>query len=249
MTGIRISLQMSCLAIAVALASCARTTTTTSWPSGGNWVRPGTVESVQEVVRRVQGNPAAGALAGALIGGILFHDRGPATLFGAAAGATIGAAASQGSAESRAYQVVVRFDDGTRGMFVYQAYSPFRPGQRVELSPAGLRPMLPPQAPPPPSREQGESNAAPECTRDEDCVLLPSTMTCCAECPPAPPFEAAPASVLDGMLVENETVCSQSRKPCTPAECVPVPEGCVARAACDAGQCVAVSSGCEMPNS
>ncbi len=127
-------------AIATACTACTRTTTSsTTWVAEGNWVRPGSVESVREVVRRVQGDPAAGAIAGALIGGILFHGDGPATLFGAAAGAAVGAAASSGRAETRTYQVLVRFDDGERGMFLYRDYSPFAPGMRVELTPQGLR--------------------------------------------------------------------------------------------------------------
>jgi outer membrane lipoprotein SlyB len=107
-------------------------------PAGGNWRRPGQVESVQMIVQRIEGNPAGGALAGALIGGFLFHGRGPATLIGAAGGAALGAAASQGSAETRSYHVLVRFDDGQYGMFVYGGYSPFRPGEAVALTPQGL---------------------------------------------------------------------------------------------------------------
>ena len=114
-------------------------TATTTWVAEGNWARAGTVESVQEVVRRVEGEPAAGALAGALIGGFLFHGNGRASIFGAAAGAAIGAAASQGSAEYRTYQVLVRFDDGERGLFMFRDYSPFAPGGRVTLTARGLR--------------------------------------------------------------------------------------------------------------
>ena len=59
--------------LATLALSCATTTTSsTTWfdPNApGNWARPGRVESVQEIVRRVEGNPAGGALAGALIGG------------------------------------------------------------------------------------------------------------------------------------------------------------------------------------
>lgn len=83
-----------------------------------------------------------------------------------------------------------------------------------------------------------------QCTRDDDCVLLPSVLTCCVECPPAPPFEAAPAAVLDGMLVENETVCADGRS-CARIPCERIPEPCVARAACVDGRCVAQSSGCD----
>ena len=128
--------------IASSLIGCATTTTTsTTWvdPAAGTyWVRPGHVESVQEVVRRVEGNPAGGALAGALIGGFLFGHHGRASLFGAVTGAAVGASASQGAAENRTYQVLVRFDDGGYGMFVYNGYAPFRPGVPVALTPNGL---------------------------------------------------------------------------------------------------------------
>jgi outer membrane lipoprotein SlyB len=120
--------------------SCATTSTTaTTWTDGPEAGPPrlGHVESVQEIVQRTEGNPAGGALVGALIGGFLF-GRGPARLIGAAGGAAIGAAASQGYAERRTYQVLVRFDDGAYGMFIYGAYSPFRPGEAVALTPQGL---------------------------------------------------------------------------------------------------------------
>lgn len=100
--------------------------------------RGGIVESVRQVVHRVRGNPAGGAAAGALIGAVLFGGHGPRTLFGAIAGAATGAALSQ-SYETRAYQVVVRFDNGTRGVFTYRDYSPFAPGDRIELGPYGPR--------------------------------------------------------------------------------------------------------------
>lgn len=86
-----------------------------------------------------------------------------------------------------------------------------------------------------------------QCARDDECVLLPTALTCCIECPPAPPFEAAPSWVLDGMLIENETVCAEPRHLCPPVTCEPLPEGCVARAACVAGRCVVLSQGCELP--
>lgn len=131
-----------CVAIGLAALGCATTSTTsTTWteltPYQG---RPGHVQSVREVVQRVQGDPVGGALAGALIGGILFHGHGPSTLFGAAAGAAVGAAASSGAAERRTYEVRVRFDNGEEGVFIYDAYSPFRPGDRVVLTPEGIEP-------------------------------------------------------------------------------------------------------------
>jgi outer membrane lipoprotein SlyB len=121
--------------------SCATTTTTsTTWsaPASAGWARYGRVESIQEIVQRTEGYPAGGALAGALIGGFLFGGRGPGRLIAAAGGAAIGAAASQGSAETRAYHVLVRFEDGGYGVFIYRNYSPFRPGDRVMLTAQGL---------------------------------------------------------------------------------------------------------------
>lgn len=128
------------LASALCLGCATTATTSTTWtasPGLEGAPRSGYVESVQEVVERTQGNPAGGALAGALIGGFLF-GRGPARLIGAAGGAAIGAAASQGYSERRTYHVLVHFDDGAYGMFIYGGYSPFRPGEPVVLTPQGL---------------------------------------------------------------------------------------------------------------
>lgn len=131
------------LAMVIA-GSCANTSTsTTTWsapPAAAGWTRAGYVESISEIVERVEGNPAGGALAGALIGGVLFGHRGHASLFGAATGAALGAAASQGRHETRTYHVLVRFDDGTHGMFVYAGPPPFLPGQPVALTAQGLGP-------------------------------------------------------------------------------------------------------------
>jgi outer membrane lipoprotein SlyB len=122
--------------------ACATTTTTsTTWtdPAVAGYGRAGRVEAVQEIVQRTQGNPGAGAVAGALIGGLVFGGgRGPAAVAGAAGGAAIGAAASQGTSEQRSYQTVVRFDDGGYGEFVFAGYAPFRPGERVVVTPGGL---------------------------------------------------------------------------------------------------------------
>jgi outer membrane lipoprotein SlyB len=126
------------LAVLLAL-SCATTTMYAPYPPPP--ARPGHIQSVTEMVRRVEGNPAGGALAGALIGGILFGGRGPGALFGAATGAAVGAAASQGVSESRTWHVVVHFDDGEYGVFVYGAPPPFQVGQPVLLTPQGLAPM------------------------------------------------------------------------------------------------------------
>jgi outer membrane lipoprotein SlyB len=119
--------------------SCATTTTTSrTFTAGSEIGMTGRVESVHEVVQRTEGNPVGGAAAGALIGGALFRRSGPSTVFGATAGAAAGAALSSGSTEQRAYEVRVRLDDGTAGVFDYRGYSPFRPGDRVVVTNGGL---------------------------------------------------------------------------------------------------------------
>jgi outer membrane lipoprotein SlyB len=121
---------------------CATTTTTrTVWtdPAAVGYGRVGSVASVEEIVQRTQGNPGPGAVAGALVGGLLFGGgRGPSAVAGAVGGAAVGAAASGGAAEQRTYEIVVRFDDGGYGEFVYAGYAPFRPGERVAVTPGGL---------------------------------------------------------------------------------------------------------------
>lgn len=117
---------------------CATTSTTeTVWtgPAVQTEVgRTGRVESVHEIVQRVEGNPAGGALLGAVIGGILTHGR----PIGVVGGAAIGAATSQGYAERRVYELIVRFDDGVYGVFRYYGYAPFSAGSPVVLTPQGL---------------------------------------------------------------------------------------------------------------
>ena len=57
--------------LVLTLGFATTSTASSTWvdpAAGGQWVRPGRVESVQEIVERVEGNPAGGAIAGALIG-------------------------------------------------------------------------------------------------------------------------------------------------------------------------------------
>jgi hypothetical protein len=90
---------------------------------------------------------------------------------------------------------------------------------------------------------------AAECVRDEDCTLLPSALTCCAECPPAPPFEAAPVWVVDGLYIEQEDRCLDTVRPCPQILCARLPETCSARAACTRGRCTVVATDCDRPSS
>jgi outer membrane lipoprotein SlyB len=136
------TLRLALVLLAGLLPACyATTTSSTVWtdPGAAGYGRTGRVAQVQEIVQRTQGNPGAGAVAGALVGGLLFGGgRGPAAVAGAAGGAAVGAAASSGGSEQRTYQVMVQFEDGGFGEFVYGGFSPFRPGERVVVTPGGL---------------------------------------------------------------------------------------------------------------
>ena len=107
---------------------------------------------------------------------------------------------------------------------------------------------------PPPPASTDDSPAAPEpvldadCVRDEDCALLPY-VTCCGECPPAPPFDVGTRSNLDAIFIELETQCALDLRECTPPECDPMPAGCYAKAACVDGRCVVETDGCGVPMS
>jgi len=134
---------LSCMArqlialVLIGAFGCATTSTTERVWSRDEAGRTGNVESVRETVQRVQGDPGAGALFGAVIGGILFHGR----PLGVVSGAAVGAAASQGSSEHHSYDVFVRFDDGRGLVFRYEDFVPFAPGTRVVLTQEGLQPL------------------------------------------------------------------------------------------------------------
>src|SRR2546429_5248364 len=93
-------------------ACVATTTSSTMWTASAGpegYARPGRVEWIREVVQREEGDPAGGALAGAIIGGLLGR-RGPGALIGAIGGAAIRAAPSHGAAQPLRYDVTVQLD-------------------------------------------------------------------------------------------------------------------------------------------
>jgi hypothetical protein len=94
-----------------------------------------------------------------------------------------------------------------------------------------------------------EQESTAQCSRDEECMLVPSALSCCAECPPAPPFEAAPTWVIDGMYIENENRCLATEISCGEIDCPVIPAGCSAQPVCLEGRCVAVTTGCAIPTS
>jgi outer membrane lipoprotein SlyB len=92
--------------------------------------RNGHVMSVREVTR-AQTYPPPGTTAGSMLGGIVFHPGGAAVIGN-------GFGISPPLPGRRTYEIDVAFDDGETGVFVYQDWSPYRPGDRVRLTPEGL---------------------------------------------------------------------------------------------------------------
>jgi outer membrane lipoprotein SlyB len=134
-------------------------------PRARAWYREGSIESIREIIHRTEGNPVGGAVAGSLVGALLGHaitGSGGGALVGAVGGAATGAAVSQGSGEQREYEVLVRFDDGSRGRVVYSTPPAWRAGDRVRQTARGLQWLsagyqappatgsAPPSRPPPP---------------------------------------------------------------------------------------------------
>lgn len=109
------------------------------------WERTGRVTHVRETVYEQRGDPGGGAVAGAIVGGLLGHaitgGRGGGAVVGAIGGAAVGANASQGHAQQVVYEVTVRFDDGGVQTYAFRGYLPFRPGDDVRLTPQGLSKM------------------------------------------------------------------------------------------------------------
>jgi len=124
---------MKSLCLAAMLAACATTSYSTATQTADvPYGEAGTVVSVRQSTRRVEGQPAAGAAAGGLIGGLVTGH-----WFGAVAGGATGAILSSGRSETTVAEVTVRFDDGQTGTFQYRDYTVLRPGQRVQLTPDG----------------------------------------------------------------------------------------------------------------
>jgi outer membrane lipoprotein SlyB len=114
-------------------------------PPPPQWERTGRVTHVRENVYEQRGDPAGGAVAGALVGGLigsaLTGGRGGGALVGAVGGAAVGASASQNGPQQTVYEVTIQYDDGGVQTYGFRGYLPFRPGEAVRLTPLGLSRM------------------------------------------------------------------------------------------------------------
>lgn len=103
----------------------------------------GVVQAVNEVVMEPKGS-GGGAVAGGLVGGIIGNQIGKgatrdiATVLGAVGGAYAGNHIEKSTKESKRYDVVVRFEDGSTRTFSSDAMPVWHRGDRVRLQNDGL---------------------------------------------------------------------------------------------------------------
>jgi outer membrane lipoprotein SlyB len=96
------------------------------------------IEDVREVEKAGQAS-GGGAVAGAVIGGVLGHQVGGgrgkdvATVLGAIGGGVAGHQIEKNVRTTKEYQVVVRYEDGTQGLFTQDTPPNWRPGDKVKI--------------------------------------------------------------------------------------------------------------------
>lgn len=105
----------------------------------------GRIESIQRIVKEGDGS-GVGAVAGGALGGVLGHQVGNgngrtlATIAGLVGGAMLGNHVEKQRNQSVTYKTVVRYDDGTSGIFNSASDQGFREGERVRVVDGELRP-------------------------------------------------------------------------------------------------------------
>ncbi len=98
----------------------------------------GTIESVRQVEKKGEGS-GLGAVAGGLLGGLLGHQTGGGrgrdvmTVVGAVGGAVAGHQIEKTTKKSTAYEVTVRFEDGTTRVLQQASEPAWRMGDRVRV--------------------------------------------------------------------------------------------------------------------
>ena len=102
------------------------------------------IEEVREVEKAGQAS-GGGAVAGAVVGGVLGHQVGGgrgkdvATVLGAVGGGFAGHQIEKNVKKTREYQIVVRYEDGTQGLFTQDTPPSWRPGDKVKIIDGAIR--------------------------------------------------------------------------------------------------------------
>ena len=96
------------------------------------------IEDVREVEKAGQAS-GAGAVGGAVVGGVIGHQMGGgrgkdvATVLGVIGGGLAGNAIEKNAKKTVEYQIVVRYEDGTKGLFTQATPPSWRPGDKVKV--------------------------------------------------------------------------------------------------------------------
>src|SRR5258706_8155576 len=96
------------------------------------------IEEVREVEKAGQAS-GAGAVGGAVVGGVLGHQMGGgrgkdvATVLGAIGGGLAGNAIEKNAKKTVEYQIVVRYQDGSKGLFTQATPPTWRSGDKVKV--------------------------------------------------------------------------------------------------------------------
>lgn len=102
------------------------------------------IEEVREMEKAGQAS-GGGAVAGGVVGGVLGHQVGSgrgndvATVLGAIGGAIAGHQIEKNAKKTRQYQIVVRYEDGTKGLFTQDTPPAWRPGDKVKIVDGAIR--------------------------------------------------------------------------------------------------------------
>ena len=96
------------------------------------------IEEVREVEKAGQAS-GAGAVGGAVVGGVIGHQVGGgrgkdvATILGALGGGLAGNQIEKNAKKTVEYQIVVRYEDGTKGLFTQATPPSWRSGDKVKV--------------------------------------------------------------------------------------------------------------------
>ena len=96
------------------------------------------IEEVREVEKAGQGS-GVGAVGGAVVGGVIGHQVGSgrgkklATVLGAVGGGVAGNQIEKNVKKTVEYQIVIRYEDGTKGLFTQATPPSWRAGDKVRI--------------------------------------------------------------------------------------------------------------------
>ena len=102
------------------------------------------IDEIREIEKDGEGK-GGGAIAGGVVGGVLGHRFGSgrgndiATVLGAIGGAVAGHQIEKNANKTKEYQIFVRYEDGSRGLFTQGTPPAWQPGDKVKVVDGAIR--------------------------------------------------------------------------------------------------------------